>query len=286
MTHYATLGVSETADANEIKRAYRKLASQHHPDKGGDTKKFQEIEAAYRVLSDPAQREQYDHQRRNPGGGFRFTVNGQDMTGMPGGMEDVLRNFGFNFGGFPGGDPFAHVRQPRRNKDLRIDIPITLSSTLQDQKKTVSVQTTNGSRENVEITIPRGAVSGTQIKYPGLGDNFFNTLPRGDLYVQVFMQPHPPFEINGLDVVVKAQVNCLDAITGGEIEVEGIDGSRFVLTLPKGTQQHQMLRVRGQGLWQIHGSTRGNLLVIINLNVPTNLSDEQLDTIQKIKSTL
>lgn len=284
MTHYATLGVNENADTNEIKRAYRKLASQHHPDKGGDTAKFQEIEAAYRVLSDPAQREQYDHQRRNPGGGFRFTVNGQDMSGMPPGMEDLMRQFGF---GFPGGNPFGHMhQQPRRNKDLRVEIPVTLASTLEDQKKTVSIQTTNGSRENVEITIPRGAQGGTQIKYPGLGDNFFSSLPRGDLYVQVFLQPHPPYEINGLDVIVKAQVNCLDAITGGDIEVEGIDGSRFVLTLPQGTQQHQMLRIRNQGLWQIHGSTRGNLLVIINLNVPTNLSQEQLATIREIKSTL
>ena len=281
MTHYATLGINETADANEIKRAYRKLASQHHPDKGGDTAKFQEVEEAYRVLSDPAQREQYDHQRRNPGGGFRFSVNGHDM---PPGMEDLFRNFGF---GFPGGQPFGGMhQQPRRNKDLRVEILVSLASTLEDQKKTVSVQTTNGTRENVEITIPRGAQNGTQIKYPGLGDNFFNTLPRGDLFVQVHMHPQPPFEVHGLDLIVKAQVNCLDAITGGEIEVEGLDGSRFVLTLPKGTQQHQMLRVRGQGLWQIHSSTRGNLLVIINLNVPTNLSDEQLETIQKIKSTL
>ena len=285
MTYYATLGITETADAAEIKRAYRRLASQHHPDKGGDTRKFQEIEEAYRVLSDPAQREQYDHQRHNPGG-FRFTVNGQDMSGMPGGMEDMLRNFGFNFGGFPGGDPFAHARQPRRNKDLRIDIPITLSSTLEDQKKTVSVQTTNGSRENVEITIPRGAQTGTQIKYPGLGDNFFNTLPRGDLYVQIFLQPHAPFEIHGLDVVTTVHVDCLKAIAGGEVTVEGIDGSRFVLALSPGTQPNTVLRIRDQGVWQIHGSTRGNLHVKIAITVPRNLTEAQLQTIREIQSTL
>ena len=278
MTHYATLGVGETADATEIKRAYRKLASQHHPDKGGDTAKFQEIEAAYRVLGDPAQREQYDNERRNPGGGFRFTVNGHDMHGMPPGMEDLMRQFGF---GFPG----MH-QQPRRNKDLRVDIPVTLSSTLEDQKKTVSVQTTNGQRENVEITIPRGAQSGTQIKYPGLGDNFFATLPRGDLYVQVFMQPHAPFEIHGLDVVTTVHVNCLTAIAGGEVTVEGIDGSKFVLALPPGTQPNTVLRIRDQGVWQIHGSTRGNLHVKIVITVPRNLTEAQLQTIREIQSTL
>lgn len=282
MSHYTTLGVGESATQDEIKKAYRKLASQHHPDKGGDTAKFQEIEAAYRTLSDPAQREQYDHDQRNPGG-FTFNVNGHDMSGMPHGMEDMLRQFGFGFGG---GHPFAQQRQPRRNKDLRVEIPVSLASTLQDQKYTVSVQTSNGHRESVEINVPRGAQHGTQIKYPGLGDTLFETLPRGDLYVNVLLQPHHPFEIHGLDVVTKAHVSCLTAITGGDIEVKGIDGSIFVLTLPKGTQQNQNLRVRGQGLWQIQGSTRGNLLVIINLTVPTNLSDEQLKLIDEIKTTL
>jgi curved DNA-binding protein len=280
MTHYATLGVNENAAPEEIKRAYRKLASQHHPDKGGDTARFQEIEAAYRILSDPAQREQYDHERRNPGGGFRFTVNGHDV---PAGMEDIFRHFGF---GFPGQDPFAQARQPRRNKDLRVDIPVTLASTLSDQKYTVSLQTTNGSRENVEITVPRGAQSGTQIKYPGLGDNFFNTLPRGDLYVNIFMKPHAPFEVHGLDLVTTVHVDCLTAVTGGEITVEGVDGSKFVLNLAAGTQPNTVLRIRDQGVWQIHGSTRGHLHVKIQLTVPRNLSEEQLQTIREIASTL
>jgi len=283
MTHYNTLGVGESATPEEIKRAYRKLASQHHPDKGGDTAKFQEIEAAYRILSDPAQREQYDHERRNPGG-MRFNFNGHDMhDGMPPGMEEMLRNFGFNFGGSP-----FHQRQPqpRRNKDLRADVPVTLASTLQDQKYTVSLNTTKGTRETVEITVPRGAQTGTQIKYSGLGDNFFDSLARGDLFVNVFVQPHPPFEIHGLDVLAPANVDCLTAITGGDLEAEGIDGSKFVVTLPPGTQPGNMLRIREQGLWQMQGSTRGNLIVKINITVPKNLSLEQLELVNKIKSTL
>jgi DnaJ-class molecular chaperone len=286
MTHYETLGVSESAGPDEIKKAYRKLASQHHPDKGGDTAQFQAIQSAYDVLQDPARREQYDHERRNPGG-MRFTVNGQDMSGMPPHMADMFRNFGFNFGpGFAGGDPFAHMRQPRRNKDLRVDVPITLASTLEDQTKTVSIQTTNGQRETVEVNIPRGVTNGTQIKYPGLGDNFFNTLERGDLFVVVFLQPHAPYEINGLDVVTTVHINCLTAIVGGDIEVEGIDGSRFVVNLQPGTQNHSMLRIRDQGLWQIHGSTRGNLYAKIEVTVPRNLTAEQIAAIREIQSTL
>jgi len=283
MTHYNTLGVGETATPEEIKRAYRKLASQHHPDKGGDTAKFQEIEAAYRILSDPAQREQYDHERRNPGG-MRFNFNGHDIhDGIPPGMEEMLRNFGFNFGGHPFNQ---RQPQPRRNKDLRVDVPVTLASTLEDQKYTVSLQTTKGTRETVEITVPRGAQTGTQIKYSGLGDNFFDTLTRGDLYVNVFVQPQANFETHGVDVLTQVAVDCLTAITGGDLEVEGIDGSKFVVTLPAGAQPGNMLRIREQGLWQMQGSTRGNLIVKINITVPRNLSTEQLELVNKIKSTL
>ena len=140
--------------------------------------------------------------------------------------------------------------------------------------------------KSVEVDIPRGVTNGTQIKYPGLGDNFFNTLERGDLFVVVLLQPHPNFEINGLDVVTTVRVDCLRAITGGEIEVEGIEGNRFVVNLPQSTQPDMVLRIKDQGIWQIHGSTRGNLYVKIALTVPRNLTTEQLATICEIQSTL
>jgi curved DNA-binding protein len=288
MTHYNTLGVGENASPDEIKKAYRKMASQHHPDKGGDTAKFQEIEQAYRVLSDPAQREQYDFERRNPGGNFRFNVNGHDMHGMPPGMEDLFRNFGFNFGG--SNNPFEHhfrqQQQPRRNKDLQVRVPVKLANIVNDQMMTVSIQTTKGTRENVEINIPRGSTNGTQIKYPNLGDNFFDSLPRGDLYVQIIFEPHPNFEVMDLDVGTMHSIDCFTAITGGDIEVTNYDGSKLVITVPPGTQPGQMLRVKNQGIWAIHGSTRGNLIVKIQVTVPKSLTAEQLELVNKIKSTL
>jgi curved DNA-binding protein len=277
MTHYATLGVTETATADEIKRAYRGLASKHHPDKGGDTQRFQEIQAAYAVLEDPNRRAQYDQERRNPGGGFRFNVNGQDFDQMPPGMEDILRGFGFP------GSPFGQ-RHPRKNKDLRVEVVMPLAETLQEQKKTLSVQTTTGHRETVEVTVPRGIHSGSQIKYPGLGDNMFNTLPRGDLYIVFTVPPDPKFKVDGIDLISRVSINCLDAITGGVTEITGLDGRIFELQVPVGTQPGTLMRVRGEGLYHLNHTVRGNLLVEIVVSVPQHLTETQLELIRQIQS--
>jgi len=278
MTHYETLGVSESATPDEIKRAYRKLASQHHPDKGGDTEKFQEIQTAYDTLADGDRRQRYDHERRNPGmgpGGVHFTWH--NGNGMPGGMEDIFRQFGF-----PGGDPFAQFRQqqPRRNKDLRIEIALPLVTTLEEQTKTISVQTTNGTRDTVEVKIPRGVTTGTQIKYSGLGDNLFNTLPRGDLYVLFNVHAAENFNVHGLDLYTKFNVNCLIAIVGGSANITGLDGREFVITIPPGTQPGIKFRIAEQGLYAVNSEQRGNLYAEMNITVPIDLSQDQINTIR------
>jgi DnaJ-class molecular chaperone len=277
MTHYKTLGVEENASADEIKQAYRKLASQNHPDKGGDKGKFQEIQAAYSVLSDDQKRQQYDMERTHQDSGIRFHFHG----GMPHNIDEIFKNFGF------GGDPFAHMRaqaQPRRNKDLRIEIPIPLVSTLEEQTKTIQVKTTSGDASTLEVKIPRGVTSGTNIKYSGLGDNLFSTLPRGDLYVQFNVHPAENFHVNNIDLYRQVQVNCLLAITGGMITVTGLDNKKFELSLPKGIQPGTRFRLPEQGLYQLNTNHRGDLYVEITITVPTDLTDTQLETIQSINT--
>ena len=278
MTYYNILGVADNATADEIKQSYRRLASQHHPDKGGDKTKFQEIQQAYDTLSDINKRQQYDMQRNGFGGGdgVRFQWHSSDMNHPD--ISEIFRNFGFG-----GVDPFGQSRQrERRNKDLRVEIPLTLKETLTDQKKTISVQTTNGERSTVEVSIPRGVTTGTQIKYTGAGDNLFNTIPRGDLYVQFTVQNIPDFVANGLDLHIQTSVNCFEAIVGKDVEITGLDDKIFLLTVPPGTQPGTRFRLAGQGLYQLNSSVRGNLYVEIAINIPENMPEAQLEIVRSL----
>jgi DnaJ-class molecular chaperone len=273
MTYYELLGVTEKATAEEIKRAYRKMASQHHPDKGGDKNKFQEIEQAYRTLSDNNQRQQYDMQRSGNGANqWHFSSAGMNHPDI----DAIFKQFGF-------GDPFGGFRQQqRRNRDLRIEIPVPLVATLEPQTKTISVATSNGERSTVEVNIPRGVTNGTTIKYTGLGDNLFNTIPRGDLYVQFNVHPAENFIVNNVDLYTPVSVNCLLAITGGQVRVSGLDGREFELTVPAGTQPNTRFRIHNQGLYQMNSEARGHLYAELLITVPQDLSEPQLEIIRDL----
>ena len=277
MTHYDTLGVSESASPDEIKKAYRKLANQHHPDKGGDTNKFQQIQSAYETLSNEQTRAQYDVERRS-GGGFRFSVNGQDFGGgIPPEMEDMLRNFGFAFGhGFTNNaDPFNVFRQPRRNKDLQIEIVVSLASTLDEQVKIINVRTSNGETYPVEVRIPRGVRPSSTVKYSGLGDNFFASLPRGDLYVKINIEGNSEFGVDNYDLHKTLEIDCIKAMLGGVCSITGLDGRLFEVNVPTGTQPGTILRIANQGLYVMNQNVRGSLLIHVKITIPTNLTIEQ-----------
>lgn len=284
MTHYDTLGISENASQDEIKKAYRKLANQHHPDKGGDTNRFQQIQAAYDAIGDEQKRAQYDAERRGMGG-FKFTVNGHDVgSGMPREMEEMLRSFGFAFGqGFANhGDPFSHFRQPRKNKDLQIEIVVSLASTLNEQTKFINVKTTNGDVYPVEIKIPKGVRPSSTIKYPNLGDNFFSTLPRGDLYIKIQIEANTEFGIDNLDLIKNIEIDCIRATVGDTVLIQGLDGKKFELSIPAGTQPNTKFRIPDQGLYAMNQNIRGSLVINVKINVPVNLTTEQKHTLKEL----
>ena len=276
MNHYETLGIAKTATPDEIKKAYRKLASKHHPDKGGDTAMFQQVEEAYRVLSDPQQRQQYDNPVQQMGPqGFHF-----DFGNHPD-MQNIFSQFGF--GPFAGHHPFQQP-QPRRNKDIRADIEISLAETLADQNKTLSVKTSTGERQTIDVTIPRGITPGTTIKYTNLGDNMFSNLPRGDFYLTVHVLRHPNYVVNGLDLMTSLTVDCFQAILGSEQTIVGLDGKQFVIQTPQGCQHGTKLKISGEGLWEVHKDVKGHLFVNVSVLIPNNLTEDQKQLIKSIQS--
>jgi curved DNA-binding protein len=269
--------VPRGASDADIKKAYRRLAGQHHPDKGGDTARFQEIQSAYETLSDPVKRQQHDnpspfhHFGGHPGGGFEFHFGG-------GGPEDIFQQF---FSQGFGGNPFQRHQQPRRNKDLRVQLTISLADTLNLQKKTISVQTTKGDRYNVDVDIPRGINNGTTIKYTQMGDNMFDTLTRGDLYVIINVENDNRFELHGINVVINLEINSIEAMTGVDKIVQGIDGREYSVKIPQGCQYGTKFGLQGQGLFQMNTMHRGDLIVNVVVKTPI-LSDIQLNMLRNI----
>ena len=278
---YETLGVPKGASDEEIKRAYRKLASQHHPDKGGDTQRFQEIQSAYETLSDPVKRQQHDnpspfqHFGGNPNGShFEFHFGGA-------GPEDIFAQFfqqGF------GHNPFQRQHQPRRNKDLRVGLTINLASTLEQQRKTISVQTTKGDRFTVDVEIPRGVNNGTTIKYSQMGDNMFDTLTRGDLYVIINVENNSRFRIHGINLIAELKLDAVDAITGCDKIIQGLDGKEFSIKIPQACQHGMKFGLAGQGLYQMNTMVRGDLVVEVAIQIPY-LSEDKLNILRNISST-
>jgi DnaJ-class molecular chaperone len=254
--HYAALGVARTATPDEIKRAFRKLASQHHPDKGGDTKKFQEIQAAYDTLGDADKRAQYD--RPTP-----------QFAGMPGGAQFNMNDiFAQMFGQHPG---FSQ-QHPRRNH-MRMSLWITLKDVSSGGHRQVAVGSPQG-QTTIEIDVPRGINDGDMVQYQGLA-------PGGqDLVIEFRVHPHPQFRRDGLNLTVEYKCSVWDMILGGDTEIGNLDGTQLVVSIPPLTDNSTVLRLRGRGLQDRKGAT-GDLFVRLNAVLPKSISPELVTAIQQ-----
>lgn len=253
--HYQTLGVDRNATPDEIKRAYRKLASQYHPDKGGDKNKFQEIEAAYRTLSDPQQRAQHDNP--NPFGG---------MSGQGFNFESIFDIFGTRF---------QHPHQ-QRVQQARMSLWITLQDVAEGGKKTISVGSQQGN-VTVEIEIPLGINDGDTVQYPKTG-------PMGmDLLITFRIHPNPRWERQGHNLITEQTVSIWDLILGSEIMVRDVLGNTLSLAIPPRTQPGTTFRLRERGLRQRSGGI-GDLLVRVQATIPNNIPESLVDAIAQTRN--
>lgn len=259
MDHYATLGVARTATADEIKRAFRKLASKNHPDKGGDTKKFQEIQAAYDTLGDAAKRAQYD--------------NPQPQFGGQGGGPNFNANFDFNtiFDMF--GARFQHAQQAQRPQHSRMTLWITLQDVATPGPRTVSMGTATGTH-NVQVNIPDGIEDGDHVKYD-------NIAPGGqDLVITYRIHPNPRWQRNSTTLVTDAPASFWILVAGGDVTVTDIRGNQLALTVPPNTAPGTLLRARGRGLPDRSGNP-GDMLVRLQAQLPTMISSELMTAIKQ-----
>ena len=311
--YYSVLGVSRQASADDIKKAFRKLAMKYHPDKNPGNKasedSFKEVNEAYDVLGDAKKRQMYDQfghagaQQGGPNpfggaGGFQGFRGGFGQQGgfdpSQGGAEQFQDMFGDFFGEFfggaqqqEGGPRRGGFRQPERGADLRYTLTVTLEEAATGTEKRISFVRQRAGREDaakLSITVPAGVKSGQRLKLRGEGDSPGGNAKPGDLYVIVSFQDHPLFKRKDNDVLMELPVSFVDAMLGTSVEVPTLTG-KASLNIPAGTHPGQIFRLKGKGFPDIGGYAPGDMLVKVVVDVPNSISDDDRQALEKLRKS-
>lgn len=305
--YYKILGVPKGAKTEEIKKAYRRLARQYHPDvnKGADAeKRFKEINEAHEVLSDPEKRKRYEdlganwaqYARGAPGGrpgGSRWVFTGDPRGGFQGSgdlgqFSDFFRTF---FGDLGGTGIFEEEEvAPRRRgrshartmtgADVEGDVEISLIEAFRGTERSVEVQRPDGSTRKLDVKIPPGVRDGQRIRLAGQGHVGSNGGPPGDLYLQIRVKAHPFFRREGDDIHAELPVAMHEAVLGAEVTVPTPKG-RVSLKIPAETQNGRTIRLAGQGMPRAGGGA-GDMFVTVKVVLPQKLTDEERESVLKI----
>lgn len=268
MDYYQVLGVDKTSSQDEIKRAYRKLAGKHHPDRGGDAEEFKRVQEAYETLGDPERRAAYDNPQPQ---GFSFRTHFGE--GNP---------FGDIFGDIFGGNFQQGFRQPQtKNNDALVDIAIDLVQAYHGAD--IEFNTNYG---HERIHIPPGARVGSKYRIHGRGPRQYSELPPGDLIVRI-RQIHMPEGMGreNDDLFVQVSVNAIDMIIGGEIELAHPSGKTIKVKVPAGTQPHSKLRLSNLGFPNPANALHlGHLYVIVLPSIPVITNQDHIEMLSKIRN--
>lgn len=262
MDYYKTLGLERGASEEEVKRAYRKLASKHHPDKGGDTAKFQEIQAAYEAITSGKADPQFDD---------RFN-DLHEMFNM--GRRAGGRNWSFNTG----------WHEDVKNPDVNISIPCSLKEAHAGFTKTVEFTLPDRTSKQLSVTFPPGCNRDVKIRYSGEGGKLVPNLPAGDLYVKLDISNDSNWVLNGKDLYIDIIISVWQAMCGATAKIVDIDDTEIEVTIPPGTQHGTQLRLRNRG-FNIRGSSaRGNGYVNVRVKIPALGEEDQLKTIVDLQA--
>ena len=284
--YYATLGVPKTATQDDIRKAFRKLARQHHPDvakdkKGAETK-FKEINEANEVLSDAEKRKRYDELgadwdrpgHRQPSQGWEHGGGGAGGFEAGGGFSDFFEAFFGGRGGAPGGRKRAggFGAFTQRGGDVEFELAITVEEALHGGKKAFNLERA-GRVETVNVNIPRGVRGGQKIRLSGQGGEGVGGGERGDLFLLIRIAPHVDYRVDGFDLIRAVPLPVWTAVLGGETEIPTPDGA-VKMKIPAGTQPGQKFRLKGRGLPSGPGA-RGDLYAEAKVLLPTSLGDDE-----------
>lgn len=260
MDYYRILGINKNATPEEIKKAYRKLASIHHPDKGGSKEEFQKIEEAYRTLSDSEKRNQYDNPVNN------FGSNPFNHAGFNP-FEDIFREFHFRT---------TNQHRPPQARIYTINVFITLEKAALGGSEKIQIQGPQGSRL-IDIQIPQGIEDGQQIRYD-------NLMPDGALQVSFRVHNHPMYERRGLDLYTKLNISIFDLILGTTVNFATIFGQNLEVRINPKTQPGTSLRLSGHGMKV--NNVQGNQYILISAVIPDTISDNLLKMIDQERTQI
>ncbi|MGI2335955.1 MAG: DnaJ C-terminal domain-containing protein [Dehalogenimonas sp.] len=294
--YYAILGINKSATADEIKKAFRKLARKFHPDVNPGDKaaeaKFKEINEANEVLSDKDKRAKYDkygdqwqhadafekaggaRYQQQPGGANPFG------GGNPFGGFDYQQSGG-GFGGDDIGSIFDQIlrggggtrRRAHKGQDLEYEVEVSLEEAYHGTARQISMQAAK--LEKLEVKIPAGVTNGSRVRLAGKGGEGSSGGARGDLFLVVKVAPHNRFERKGDDLLETIDVSLTIAALGGEVRVSTIKGTKLALKIPPETQNGRTFKLTGQGMPHLGKTGYGDLVVKVNVKLPVNLTDRE-----------